>query len=247
MNKSLENKVILIVGAGGGVGSECALAAAKAGATVVLCGRSLPPLEKVYDAIVAAGGPEPALFPMDLAAAVDDNYEALAQAMRMQMGRLDAIVCAASAFSALSPLAQQTSAEWLEQFRVNAVAPFLLTQACAGLMRQQNDAPIILLGEQHGRDAKAYWGGFAVSQAALDAWFRIQADEWSKEPALRLHLLIPGPIRSPMRNRTHPGEDRNALPTPTELAADILRLLGEEGRQWRGERLEWRPGMFAPV
>ena len=74
MNKSLENKVILIVGAGGGVGSECALAAAKAGATVVLCGRSLPPLEKVYDAIVAAGGPEPALFPMDLAAAVDDNY-----------------------------------------------------------------------------------------------------------------------------------------------------------------------------
>lgn len=237
----------MVVGAGGGIGSECALAAANAGATVVLCGRSLSSLEKVYDAIVAAGGPMPALFPMDLAAAVDDHYESLAATIRMQLGRLDAIVCAAAAFSALSPLAQQTSAEWLAQFRVNAVAPFLLAQACAGLMRQQTDAPIILLGEQHGQAPKAYWGGFAVSQAALDAWFRIQADEWSKEPALRLHLVIPGPIRSPMRNRTHPGEERSALPTASDLAADILRLLAPEGRQWQGQRLYWRPGVFEPI
>lgn len=251
MSNSLKNKVVLIVGAGGGIGSECARAAAQAGATVVLCGRSLPPLEKTYDAIVAAGNPNgcptPALFPMDLAAAVDDNYESLAAAIRMQLGRLDAIVVTAAAFSALSPLAQQTSAEWLEQFRVNAVAPFLLVQACAGLLRQREDAPVILLGEEHGMNPKAYWGGFAVSQAARDAWFRIQADEWSKEPGLRLHLVIPGPIRSPMRNRTHPGEAPGALPTTAELAADILRLLGPEGRPWRGQALRWRPGNFETI
>ncbi len=245
-------KTYLVTGAGGGIGSAIALALGQAGATVVLLGRSLPALEKTYDAIIAAGGPEPALFPMDFSSAVDDQYDALAAAIRIRLGGLDGIVHAASAYLAPSPLSQQTSAEWLEQFRVNSVAPFLLNQACAPLLRRAGEASIVLIGETHGTHPAAFWGGFAVSKAALEGYFQIQAAEWRDEPALRVHLIVPGPIRSPQRALSHPGEDKTTLPTPADLARDILTLLERPDPAWRGQRLNWRPGHlsanpFAPT
>lgn len=237
-------KTYLVTGAGGGIGSAIALALGQAGATVILLGRTLPALEKTYDAIVAAGGPEPALFPMDFSDAVDDRYDALASAIQAQLGRLDGIIHAASAYLTPSPLLQQTSAEWLEQFRVNSVAPFLLNQACTPLLRRASDAPVVLISETHGAHPAAYWGGFAVSKAALEAYFQIQAAEWRNEPALRIHLIVPGPIRSPQRALSHPGEEKTTLPTPNELAHDLLNLLEHRDPDRRGQRLNWRPGQF---
>jgi NAD(P)-dependent dehydrogenase (short-subunit alcohol dehydrogenase family) len=236
------NKTYLVTGAGGGIGSAVALALGQAGATVILLGRSLPALEKTYDAISAAGGPEPALFPMDFGTAVDDQYDALAGAIRIRLGRLDGIIHAASAYLAPSPLPQQSAAEWLEQFRVNSVAPFLVNQACTPLLRRASDAPVILISETHGAHPTAFWGGFAVSKAALESYFRIQAAEWHNEPALRIHLLVPGPIRAPQRALSHPGEDKTTLPTPQDLAHDLLALLERPDPAWRGQRLNWRPG-----
>jgi NAD(P)-dependent dehydrogenase (short-subunit alcohol dehydrogenase family) len=243
--QTLANKTYLVTGAGGGIGSAIALALGQAGATVVLVGRSLPALEKTYDAIQAVGGPEPALFPMDFATAVDDQFETLAAAIRVRLGHLDGIIHAASAYLAPSPLHQQSSAEWLEQFRVNAVAPCVLNQACAGLLRRAPDAPVILIGETHGATPAAYWGGFAVAKAALEAYFRIQAAEWHAETALRLHLVIPGPIRSPQRALSHPGEDKSSLPTCAALASDLLTLIERPDPAWRGQRLNWRPGRLS--
>ena len=57
--------MILVTGAGGSIGGALARACAAAGAQVVLSGRSVRKLEKVYDAIVAAGGPRPAIAPLD--------------------------------------------------------------------------------------------------------------------------------------------------------------------------------------
>ncbi len=239
------HKTYLITGAGGGIGSAIALALGQAGATVILLGRSLPALEKTYDAILAAGGPEPALFPMDFSTAVDDQYDALAGGIRVRLGRLDGIIHAASGYLPPSPLLQQTSAEWLEQFRVNSVAPFLLNQACAPLLRRATDAPVVLISETHGSHPAAFWGGFAVSKAALETYFRIQAAEWRDEPALRVHLVVPGPIRSPQRALSHPGEDKTGLPTPADFARDILTLLERPDPDWRGQRLNWRPGQLS--
>lgn len=242
--KNLTNTIYLVTGAGGGVGSATALALSHAGATVILVGRSLPSLEKTYDSIIAAGGPEPILYPLDLATATDSQYEDLAGAIQVRLKRLDGIVHAASAFLPPSPLHQQTSAEWLEQFRVNAVAPFVLNQACAALLRRAPDAAVILIGETHGAAPTAYWGGFAVAKGALETYFHIQASEWASEPALRIHLVIPGPIRAPQRALSHPGEDKAALPTAAELASDLVYLIAHPNATPRGQRLAWRPGQF---
>jgi NAD(P)-dependent dehydrogenase (short-subunit alcohol dehydrogenase family) len=235
----LKDRVILVTGAGQGLGRAAALACAAHGATVVLLGRSTAKLEKVYDEIVAAGGPMPAIFPVDLAAAEDAHFDALAQAIAYQLRRLDGILHCAAAFDNLSPLQLQTLPQWQQLLRVNTIAPFALNRACEHLLRAAPDAAVVLVGESHGQQPAAYWGGFAVSKAALAAYARIQAEEWADAPRLRINLFIPGPLHSPQRAKSHPGEVKEDLPQPEDMAVAFLYLLGPDSRARRGEVIEW--------
>ena len=232
----LAQRVILVTGAGQGLGRAAALIFARHGASVILLGRSVSKLEKVYDEIVAAGGAQPALFPMDLGAAGDADFEAVAQAIGYQLGRLDGVLHAAADFDGLRPQSLESLEDWLRLFRVNAAAPAALNRACAPLLEAGGDASVVLLGESHGHVPAAYWGSFAVSKAALEAYFKVQAEEWS-DASVRINLVIPGPIHSPQRAKTHPGEEKSALPQPEQLAARLLYLMGPNSRAVRGQTL----------
>ena len=239
--KSLQDRVILVTGAGQGIGRAAAKAFAAQGATVILLGRSTAKLEQVYDEIVAAGAPMPAIFPMDLEKATDRDFETLAQTIGYQLHRLDGILHCAAAFTRPSPLDLQTVEQWQTLFKVNVAAPFAINRACFSLLKAAPDASVVLVGESHGHEPKAYWGGFAVSKAALEAYFKVQAEEWEELPNLRLNLVIPGPINSPQRVLSHPGEAKDSLPQPDMLAADLARLIGPSGRDQRDRIIEWRP------
>ncbi|HEY5137791.1 MAG TPA: SDR family NAD(P)-dependent oxidoreductase, partial [Methylococcales bacterium] len=71
----LKHQVILITGAGGGLGSTAALTLAKNGAHVILLDKNIAKLEAVYDAILAANAPEPIIYPFDLAGANENEYQ----------------------------------------------------------------------------------------------------------------------------------------------------------------------------
>lgn len=235
----LNQRIILVTGAGQGLGRAAALAYAREGATVILLGRTVKKLEAVYDEIVAAGHPQPAIIPMDLAAATDADFESMAQAIGYQFGQLHGICHCAAEFETLSPLELENLTDWLTLFRVNAAAPAVINRVMTHYLQRADHASVILVGETHGNVPAAYWGGFAVSKAALEAYFKIQADEWSEAPQ-RINLLIPGPMQSPQRAKTHPGEDKSRLPTCDEVATWLVDLMGPNSTQVRGQIVNYR-------
>jgi NAD(P)-dependent dehydrogenase (short-subunit alcohol dehydrogenase family) len=234
----LAGRVILVTGAGQGLGRAVALACAAHGATVALLGRKQEKLEAAYDAITDAGGAQPALVPLDLASAGSAEYDALAGLVRRDLGRLDGIVHCASHFVPLGPLANQTLEQWLEILRVNLAAPFALTRACLPMLSAAPDASVVFTGETHGAHPRAYWGGFAVAKSALSSLAAIWADELEHAGKPRMNVLIPGPIASPQRARSHPAEDRSKLRTPEAAARAFLYLLGPDSRALSGRTLE---------
>lgn len=234
----LKSRIILVTGAGQGLGRAAAIAYAKHGATVILLGRTVRKLEQVYDEILAFNGPQPAIFPIDLAVSSDAHFDAMAEAIGYQFGRLDGILHCAAAFETLAPQSLESVEGWIKLFKVNAAAPAAINRVCASYLEasgeDKNSAGVILVGETHGHEPVAYWGGFAVSKAALKAYFKIQADEWSNSP-MRINMILPGPINTPQRARTHPGEAKNHLPQPEDLLPRLLFLMGPDGADVRGQ------------
>lgn len=234
----LQDRVILITGAGQGIGRETALACARHGATVVLHGRSVKKLEAVYDAIEEAGGPQPAIFPLDLEQATETDFEAMVQGIEQNFQRLDGIVHLAARLDMLSPLEDQSMEQWLKTLRVNLVAPVALTRACLPLLKEAPDASVVMTLETHGHAPAAYWGSFAVSKHALEAVITIWSQELEIFPQLRLNGIVPGPVHSPQRNRTHPAEIKAELPPISALMPYYLYLLGKDSATLHGQVLQ---------
>lgn len=233
----LKHRVILVTGAGQGIGRTAALTFAAHGATVILHGRKIPKLEAVYDEIVAAGHAQPAILPLDLVQATDQDYAGFALAIERELGRLDGILHNAVQGQRLSPLENQDLELWLKLLKVNLAAPFALTRACAPLLKLSPDASVVFTGESHGHVPTAYWGAFAVAKAGLESLVKIWAEEWEIYPQLRINALIPGPVRSPQRSMTHPGEDKETLPSPEQLMPHYLHLMGQDSRGVSGQTL----------
>ncbi|MDK4564837.1 SDR family oxidoreductase [Kingella kingae] len=234
--KTLQNKVILVTGASQGLGEQVAKAAAQAGATVILVARSQKKLEKVYDDIVNAGCSEPFALVFDMMPAQDKDFAQLADTIAQATGgKLDGIVHCASYFYALSPLDFQTVDEWVNQYRINTVAPMALSRALLPMLKASDDASVIFVGESHGEKPQAYWGGFGASKAALNYLCQVAADEWERFEHLRANVLVPGRINSPQRIKTHPGETAAERKNMTDITPDFVWWLSKESRGRSGE------------
>ncbi len=222
----LEGRVILVTGAGDGIGRAIARTCAAHAAIVVLLGRTVEKLERVYDTIRSEGGPEPAIYPMDLSGAMPPDYEALAARVEGELGRLDGLVHNAALLGDLGPIEHYSPEGWQELVQVNVNAPFLLTRALLPLLRRtasgHGRASIVFTSSGVGRRGRAYWGGYSVSKFAIEGLTQVLADELD---SVRVNSLNPGPVRTRMRAKAFPAEDPETLITPEEAARAWLWLL----------------------
>ena len=228
----LTGRTVLVTGAGDGLGRAAALDCAQAGATVVLLGRTVAKLEKVYDEIKAAGLPEAALYPLNLAGATWNDYEQLAETLRGEFGKLDGLAHCAAHFKTFVPLADVEPKDWLEALQVNVTAAFALTRHCLPLLAQAGDASIVFVSDACGRQGKAYSGSYGVSKFAIEGLMQIWAQELESARRVRVNSLDPGPMDTSLRRK---GFDRSVTaPDPSAAARALLWLLGPNSRPANG-------------
>lgn len=216
---TLDNHVILVTGAGGGLGAAAAKALAKAGAQLILLDKSIPKLEKVYDAIVDNGGPEPVMYPFDLAGATEAQYQEMADAIEQRYGSLQGVLHSAVEFSAFTPIAIHKTQDWGHTLNVNLNAAFLLTRVLLPVMQKSARSSIVFTSDSAVRDARAYSGAYGVSKIALEGLAKILAAELEAAGVVRVNILVPGPIDSPLRKKAYPGEDKSSIPAIDSLDA----------------------------
>lgn len=232
----LKDRIILVTGAGDGIGAAAAKSFAAHGATVILLGRSARKLEKVYDAIEQSGGPQPALVPLNLEKAVPEQYLELSTMLEKEFGRLDGLLHNAALLGTLTPLEQYDIKQWAQLMQVNLHAPYLLTRAVLPLLKNSKDASVLFTSSGVGRKGRAYWGAYAITKAAGENMMEIWADELEANTNIRVNSIDPGAVRTAMRAKAYPGEDPNSLPRPEEILSVYLYLLGPDSRGTTGMR-----------
>lgn len=237
-NDLLKDRVILITGAGDGIGAAVARQCAAHGATVILLDRIVRKLEQVYDAIEAAGGPQAAIYPMNLEGAAEKDHLDLAATIDKEFGRLDGLLHNAASLGALIPIAHFEADLWYKIMQVNLNAPFMLTRACLGLLMKSQDTTILFNSDRVGRKGKAYWGAYAASKAGAENLMQVLADEMESNTSVRVNSLDPGAVATGLRNLAYPGEDPATLATPDEVARPFLYLLGPDSRGTTGQQFE---------
>lgn len=236
---SLRDRVVLVTGATGGLGRATAIAAAQAGATVILLGRKVRPLEAFYDELEALGAPTPALYPLDMEGATPNDYTDLAATLEREFGRLDGIAHCAAHFNTLQPFTQIAPTDWLRAQQVNVTAPLLLTQACLPLMDKSGDAAIVFVFDDLARVGNAYWGGYGIAKHALQGMASIVHEE-TENSRVRTHALLPAPMRTALRRAAYYGEDTLVHPEPSVAAEALVWLLGSSAAGVRGKVLDLR-------
>lgn len=231
--RALENRVVLISGAHGGLGASAARACAQAGATVVLLGRKVPKLNRVYDAVTQVGS-EPLIYPLDMEGASPDDYAELADRLHSELGRLDGLLHCAAEFRGLTPLEHTDPAAFARAIHVNLTAPWWLSQACLPLLKQSGDAALVFTLDDATRVSQAYWGGYGVAQHGLAALMGMLHAELSNS-SVRVSALQPGPMRTPLRAKAYADDPDIQTREPADYAAACVTLLSSAGLEHRGQ------------
>lgn len=222
---ALAGRVILITGAGQGLGRAWAETAAAYGASVVLLDRSVPELEATYDAIEAADGPQPAIYPMDLLGASPEDHAALATCLTDEFGRLDGVVHNAASLGKPAPLSQYDVESWYRTMQINLNAAFLVTRYCLPLLQQAASPRLIGVSDAAGREGMPFYGAYGVSKWALEGLLQTLVAELPDNAGLRVASVDPGPVRTALRAEAYPVESPTELPNPSQLAASLTCLL----------------------
>jgi NAD(P)-dependent dehydrogenase (short-subunit alcohol dehydrogenase family) len=234
----LKDKVILVTGAGDGIGRTAAISYAKHGATVILLGRTTKKLEAVYDEIENLGYPQAAIVPLNLDGSSEHEYAELANIIETEFGRLDGLLHNASILGDRTALATYETSTFEQVMRINVTSQFMLTQAVMPLIELSKSGSIVFTTSSVGRKARAYWGAYAISKFATEAMMQLLADELENTSEIRVNAINPGATSTNMRSRAFPGEDPTSIATPDSIMPLYLYLMGDDSIKVNGQSID---------
>jgi NAD(P)-dependent dehydrogenase (short-subunit alcohol dehydrogenase family) len=237
----LAERIILITGAGDGIGKAAALTCAAHGATVILAGRTVAKLEQVYDQILEAGGPEAIIYPIDLEGATSENYDELCVNIAEQFGHLDGLLHNAGILGQRTPLSNYRQDVWGKVMKVNVTAQFQMTQALMPVLERSADASVIFTTSGVGRVGRSFWGAYAVSKFAVEGMVQVWASELEGLGSVRVNAINPGATSTGMRAQAFPAENPGSLKSAAEIMPAYLYLLGSDSKAVNGQSVDAQP------
>ncbi|MHA6685272.1 SDR family NAD(P)-dependent oxidoreductase [Mesorhizobium sp. A556] len=225
MSLDLTNRIALVTGASRGIGYFIAKQMAAAGAHVIAVARTVGGLEELDDEIKAerarTGKGEATLVPLDLADM--EGIDRLGGAIHERWGKLDILVANAGVLGVISPIGHVEAKTFEKVMTVNVTSTWRLIRSVDPLLRLSDAGRAIVLSSNAAHSARAFWGPYAASKAAVETLTRSWAAEAENMP-LRINAADPGATRTGMRAQAMPGEDPETLPHPSEVAARIVPM-----------------------
>ncbi|MBE9579618.1 MULTISPECIES: YciK family oxidoreductase [Moraxella] len=237
---SLADKIILVTGAGDGIGKVASLTYAKCGATVLLLGKTQSKLEAVYDEIESLGLATPAILPMDLEKASFAQMNELATLIQKEFGRLDGVLHNAGVLGALTPLEMYDPITFEQVIHVNATAVFMLTQALFPLLMSAPSGSVVFTSSGVAK-VRPFWGAYALSKQMIEGMSTIFTEETKNHTALRFNCINPGATRTNMRAHAFPGENPLTLKTPEDIMPAYVYLMTDMASGIKGQVIHCQP------
>jgi 3-oxoacyl-[acyl-carrier protein] reductase len=245
--ESLQGHVALVTGASQGIGRACALALAKAGATVALAARNEEKLKEVAAEIEGAGG-KAAAFALDVSS--EEAIKAKAKEIAAQLGKIDILVNNAG-ITRDGLLMRMKRTDWDEVLTTNLSAPFLLTQAVIGGMMKQRWGRIINITSIVGQVGGAGQANYAASKAGLIGFTLSMAREVASRN-ITVNAVAPGYIATAMTEILSDEQKQGItaqIPlgrqgTDADIANAVLFLASNEAGYITGHVLDVNGGML---
>ncbi len=236
-NDALAGRVIMITGATGGLGTCLSKVCASAGATVILVGRNVRKLERLYDALLEEGSATPAIMPIEQDKAGPAEYIEAADLLEKEFGKLDSLVHTCAELGTATHQMAIEHQEWARLMNVNLTSARLLSLYTQPLLMQSSLASVVFLLDHR---STAYWGSYGISKQAVHSLMCMLADETNSKldvnshPVLAINGYDPGPMRTPLRRRAFPGELESESPQPITKLGPLLWLISRADRATTG-------------
>ena len=237
-NQNLQDKIILITGAGDGMGKAAAIEYASQGASVILLGRDIKNLEKTHEIIISKNAPSPMISLMDLSKADGNDYQELADNLINKYGRLDGLLLNAAILGDRSPISQYDVSTWVNTIHVNLTSQFILTKSLLPSLEKSKSASVIFTTSGVGKIGKAFWGAYSVSKFGVEGLCQILADEYQNDKTIRFNCINPGAIQTKMRKSAYPLEDPKKLLTPEDILDKYVSLMSDGSKEIDGQSID---------
>ncbi len=219
MNK--DKQIALITGASSGIGAEIAKQLAMKNIHTIVTARSASRLIKTEKSIIDNGG-TCTLVELDMKDL--KGLDNLGIEIFKRWGRLDIMIANAAVLGTLGPIHHQSNDEFLEVMMVNSISNHRLIRSCDALLKKSYNPKACFLTSTVAIEARPFWGAYAVSKASLEHMIKIWSAE-NKHNNLSISIINPGKTNTRIRNQAMPGEDKENLQNPSEVAKIIIDII----------------------
>jgi len=217
------NKIVVVTGAKGGLGTHVTNAMLEAGATVIGVSRSIKQEDFAHPRFIAAATELGSL----------ESAQTLMNSVAEKHGRIDAVVHLVGGFD-MGPTVETAGDElWDKMLDLNLRSALHVFRAVLPQMRKQKSGRLLAIGSKAAVEPGALTGPYNVSKAALVMLVRTIAEE-TKNDGISANIVLPGTMDTPANRKAMPDADFSKFVQPGQVAALLVHLTSDAASQITG-------------